>query len=151
MDPRNFRFFQKSLKISGYYGLWSKMPLGSLQEPPRSLPRDSQEASQGPQEAPESLQEAPHAISKRVSKGGVAWCPFQCIWNFSLTTDITTCMYAEHAQLTKKFIMTRVGTSMTKYHDTVQARWRIIAPAVLDIILYQIILHYIILYYIILY
>ena len=32
-------FFQQSSKNSSYYGLWSKMPLGSLQEPPKSLPR----------------------------------------------------------------------------------------------------------------
>ena len=55
-------FFQKSSKNSSYYGLWSKMPLGSLQEPPKSLPRACQEAPRrrtSPPEAPKSPQEAP--------------------------------------------------------------------------------------------
>ena len=59
MAPENFRFFQKALKNSSYDGLWSKMPLGSLQKPAKSLPRASQEPSQSPQEALHSLQEPP--------------------------------------------------------------------------------------------
>ena len=43
MAPQIFKFFQKSTKNSSYDGLWSKMPLGSLQEPAKSLPRASQE------------------------------------------------------------------------------------------------------------
>ena len=41
MAPQIFRFFHKSPKKSSYDGLWSKMPLGSLQEPAKSLPRAS--------------------------------------------------------------------------------------------------------------
>ncbi len=52
--PKISDFFQKSSKNSTYHGLWSKMPLGSLQKPPKSLPR----AVQGPQEAPKSPQES---------------------------------------------------------------------------------------------
>ena len=59
MAPQNFTFFQKSSKNSSYDGLWSKMPLGSLQEPAKSLPRASQEPSQSPQEALHSLQKLP--------------------------------------------------------------------------------------------
>ena len=55
--PKISDFFQKSFKNSSYDGLWSKMPLGSLQEPAKSLPRASQEPSQSPQEALHSLQE----------------------------------------------------------------------------------------------
>ena len=40
--PKISDFFQKSTKKSSYYGLWSKMPLGSLQEPSKRLPRASQ-------------------------------------------------------------------------------------------------------------
>ena len=43
MAPQIFIFFQKSPKNYSYDGLWSKMPLGSLQEPAKSLPRASQE------------------------------------------------------------------------------------------------------------
>ena len=52
-------FFQKSSKNSSYYGLWSKMPLGSLQEPPKTLPRASKSHPRASQEAPKSPQEAP--------------------------------------------------------------------------------------------
>ena len=37
--PKISDFFQKSTKKSSYYGLWSKMPLGGLQEPPKSRSR----------------------------------------------------------------------------------------------------------------
>ena len=47
------------------------MPLGSLQEPPKSLPRASQEPSKGPQEAPKSLQEAPMQPPRGFRKGGL--------------------------------------------------------------------------------
>ena len=43
MAPQNLRFFQQSLTNSSYDGLWSKMPLGSLQKPAKGLPRASQE------------------------------------------------------------------------------------------------------------
>ena len=66
MAPQNFRFFQKSSKNSSYDGLWSKMPLGSLQEPAKSLPRASQEPSQSPQEALHSLQEPPVGPPRRL-------------------------------------------------------------------------------------
>ena len=52
-------FFQKSSKNYSYYGLWSKMPLGSLQEPPKTLPRASKSHPRASQEAPKSPQEAP--------------------------------------------------------------------------------------------
>ena len=57
--PKISNFFQKSSKNASYHGLWSKMPLGSLQEPAKSLPRASQEPSQSPQEALHSLEEPP--------------------------------------------------------------------------------------------
>ena len=41
MAPQISIFFQKSSEIYSYDGLWSKMPLGSLQEPAKSLPRAS--------------------------------------------------------------------------------------------------------------
>ena len=40
-----FRFFQKSYTNASYDGLWSKMPLGSLQKPAKSLPGPSQDPS----------------------------------------------------------------------------------------------------------
>ena len=72
--PKISVFFQKSTKKSSFYGLWSKMPLGSLQEPPKSLPRAPKSRSRAlkrhprapksrlrsSQEASKSLQEAPH-------------------------------------------------------------------------------------------
>ena len=72
-------FFQKSLKNASYYDLWSKMPLGSHQEPPKSLPRAVQGPSRGTQEPSRS----PHAASKKVSEGWVASYPCHCIWNYS--------------------------------------------------------------------
>ena len=68
MDAQTFRFFQKSSKNASYHGLWSKMPLGSLQEPAKSLPGASQEPFKGPQEAPKSLQEAPCSLLRAVSE-----------------------------------------------------------------------------------
>ena len=46
--PKISVFFQKSSKNATYHGLWSKMPLGSLQEPAKSLPGASQNPFQGP-------------------------------------------------------------------------------------------------------
>ena len=66
--PKISVFFQKSTKKSSYYGLWSKMPLGSLQEPPKSLPRASQEPFQGPQEAPKSTQEPSQKLPRGVQE-----------------------------------------------------------------------------------
>ena len=66
--PKISDFFQKSSKNATYDGLWSKMPLGSLQEPAKSLPGPSQEPFKGPQEAPKSLQEAPCSLPRAVSK-----------------------------------------------------------------------------------
>ena len=60
--PKISLFLQKSAKNCNYSGLWSMMLLGSLQEPPKSLPRACQEASRrhsSPPEAPKSPQEAP--------------------------------------------------------------------------------------------
>ena len=53
--------FKKSSKNASYDGLWSKMPLGSLQEPAKSLPGPSQEPFKSPQEAPCCL---PRAVSE---------------------------------------------------------------------------------------
>ena len=47
-------FCQKSVKNSSCYGLWSKMPLRSLQEPPESLPRGLPEPSRSNREPPKS-------------------------------------------------------------------------------------------------
>ena len=66
--PKISIFFQKSTKKSRFYGLWSKMPLGSLQEPPKSLPRASQEPFQGPQEAPKSTQEPSQKLPRGVQE-----------------------------------------------------------------------------------
>ena len=52
-------FCQKSSKNASYHGLWSKMRLGSLQEPAKSLPGASQEASRGTQEQPSAISAAP--------------------------------------------------------------------------------------------
>ena len=57
--PKISDFFQKSSKNATYDGLWSKMPLGSLQEPPKTLPRASKSHPRASQEAPKSPQEAP--------------------------------------------------------------------------------------------
>ena len=66
--PKISDFFQKSSKNASYHGLWSKMPLGSLQEPPKSLQGASQEPFKGPQEAPKSLQEAANSLLRAVSE-----------------------------------------------------------------------------------
>ena len=67
MDAQNFRFlffFQNA----SYHNLWSKIPLGSLQEPAKSLPEASQEPFKGPQEAPKFLQDAPCSLPSAVSE-----------------------------------------------------------------------------------
>ena len=53
--PKISDFFQKLSGKASYHGLWSKMPLGSLQEPAKSLPGPTQEPPKSFQEAPESL------------------------------------------------------------------------------------------------
>ena len=63
--PKISDFFQKSSKNATYHGLWSKMPLGSLQEPAKSLPGPSQEPFKGPQEAPCSLPKTVWEAPKR--------------------------------------------------------------------------------------
>ena len=68
MDTQNSRFFQKSLKNASYHGFWSRIPLGSLQEPAKSLPGASQEPFKGSQEAPMSLEEAPCSLLRAVSE-----------------------------------------------------------------------------------
>ena len=68
MAPQNLRFFKESLRICSYHGLWSKMPLGSLQEPAKSLPGASQEPFKGSQEAPKGLEEAPCSLLRAVSE-----------------------------------------------------------------------------------
>ena len=73
-------FFQKSYKNSSYHGLWSKMPLGSLQEPPKSLPRASQEPPKSlPRDVPEpfharAFQNPTRHQETRHSAGTVADC-----------------------------------------------------------------------------
>ena len=54
--PQISDFLKKSQKNCSYDGLWSKMPLGSLQEPAKSLPGGSPEPFQDPQRA---VSEAP--------------------------------------------------------------------------------------------
>ena len=66
--PKISNFFQKSTKNATYHGLCSKKPLGSLQEPAKSLPGPSQEPFKGLQEAPKSLQEAPCSLPRVVSE-----------------------------------------------------------------------------------
>ena len=61
--PKISDFFQKSSKNSTYHGLWSKMPLGSLQEPPKSLARAVQEPSRGVQEHQEAPCSLPRAVA----------------------------------------------------------------------------------------
>ena len=68
MDAQIFIFFPKSSKNVSYHGLWSKIPLGSLQEPAKSLPEASQEPFQGPREAPKFLQDAPCSLPSAVSE-----------------------------------------------------------------------------------
>ena len=58
-------FFKNRFKNATYHGLWSKMPLGSLQEPAKSLPGASQEPFKAPQEAPKGCKEP----SQRPQKG----------------------------------------------------------------------------------
>ena len=65
MDHQNFRFFFNSssdpsniVRKSNFYASSSKMPLGSLREPPKTSPNAFQEPSQGVQEAPKSPREA---------------------------------------------------------------------------------------------
>ena len=74
MAPQIFNFFQKSPKNSSYDGLWSKMPLGSLQEPAKSLPRASQEPPQSPQEALDSLQEPPFRPPRAFQEPALQTC-----------------------------------------------------------------------------
>ena len=57
--PKISDVFQKSTKTSSYYGLWSKMPLGSLPDASKPLPRASKSHPRASQEAPKSPQEAP--------------------------------------------------------------------------------------------
>ena len=59
MAPQNLNFFQKSIKILSYDGLWSKMPLGSLQKPAKSLPRAVPEPSRSPSQPSEASCQAP--------------------------------------------------------------------------------------------
>ena len=66
--PKISDFFQKSSKNASYHGLWSKIPLGSLQEPAKSLPGASQEPFKGPPEAPKFLQDAPCSLPSAVSE-----------------------------------------------------------------------------------
>ena len=72
--PKISDFFQKSSKNASYHGLWSKMPLGSLQEPAKSLPGASQEPFKSLQETPKSLQEAPCSLPRVVSEAPTRCC-----------------------------------------------------------------------------
>ena len=60
--PKFHIFLQKSFENASYHGLWSKMPLGSLQEPAKSLPGASQEPFKDPQEHPRAFNKL-HAAS----------------------------------------------------------------------------------------
>ena len=62
--PKISDFFQKSCKNSSYDGLWSKMPLGSLQEPAKSLPRAVPEPSRGPPQPSSASRWAPKRIPR---------------------------------------------------------------------------------------
>ena len=66
--PKISDFFHKSSENASYHGLGSKMPLGSFQEPAKSLPGASQEPFQRPQEAPKLLQDAPCSLPSVVSE-----------------------------------------------------------------------------------
>ena len=57
--PKISDIFQKSIKIISYDGLWSKLPLGSLQEPAKSLPRAVPEPSRSPSQPSEASCQAP--------------------------------------------------------------------------------------------
>ena len=94
-----FDFFEKPFTNSSYYGLWSKMPLGSHQEPPKSLLR----TIQGPSRASQKPSRSPHAASKRVSEGRVASCPCRCIWNCSLELEcLCQCNLSHSSPITIK-------------------------------------------------
>ena len=71
--PKSPIFLKNSYKNAAYDGLWSKMPLGSLQEPAKSLPGPSQEPFKGPQKVPKSFQEVscslPRTVSQRLPRG----------------------------------------------------------------------------------
>ena len=54
--PKISLFFQKTFKNCNYSSLWSMMLLGSLQEPPKSLPRACQEAPRRRTSPPEAFQ-----------------------------------------------------------------------------------------------
>ena len=68
-----FCFLQKSSKKSSYYGLWSKIPLRSLQELSKSLPRAVQGPSRSTQEHPRAVSEAPkrrpRAFKRHLTQG----------------------------------------------------------------------------------
>ena len=66
--PKISNFFQKSYTTSSFFVLWSLMPLGSLQEPPKSLPRASQEPFQDSEEAPKSTQEPSRKLPRGVQE-----------------------------------------------------------------------------------
>ena len=53
--PKISDFFQKTYKNPTYDGLWSKMPLRSLQEPPKTLPRASKSHPRASQGRPRTL------------------------------------------------------------------------------------------------
>ena len=56
--------------LYSYHGLWSKMPLGSLQEPAKSVPGASQEPFQDPQGDPRAAESrliSSQEASKRLS------------------------------------------------------------------------------------
>ena len=71
--PKISIFFQKSTKKSSFYGLWSKMPLGSLQEPPKSLPRAPKSRSRALKRHPRAVSEAPkrrpRAFKRHLTQG----------------------------------------------------------------------------------
>ena len=61
--PKISDFLKKSHKNSRYHGLWSKMPLGSLQEPAKSL-----------QDPPKSLQEPPKSLPRGAQEPSRGTC-----------------------------------------------------------------------------
>ena len=62
--PKIALFFKKSVKNCYYSGLWFMLLLGSLQEPPKSLPRASQEPAKRVPGGVQALRRHPRAPRK---------------------------------------------------------------------------------------
>ena len=83
--PQISDFFQKSIKKSSYFAFWSKMPLGDLQELPKSHPRASQEPSKGSKRHPGAFRKPPCSLQESFGREGCCMSisrmmfAFQCI------------------------------------------------------------------------